>query len=248
MSTTRPFAIVTMIGALAFGAAGAVEMDAQIERSGDGGRMTMEMPGTRDDPGRAVREELTFRPYAMLGELARDDVVLLMRHGPTDWSKRDIADVAPDDCENQRVMTDRGKRQMYELGALMVAHDLRPGRIVVSDWCRNQETLAAMRSGMLDADGASLDGVEIDTMSDLNLLLSLRGAPDVAAMRDFISEWDGGDADGPLLVISHFTNIQELTEESVYEGQMLVLDPRRGNRVLGELRLGTAAPDVGHFQ
>ncbi|MBM2576271.1 hypothetical protein JQC91_08130 [Jannaschia sp. Os4] len=231
-------------------AAAAQSMSGAVVRDGDGGRMTMVMPGSETDPDRAVTEELTFAPWATLGDLARDDVVLLMRHGPTDWSMRDASNVAPTDCANQRIMTDAGKRQMYELGALMVANDLVPGRIVVSDWCRNQETLEAMRAGMLDADAAALDGVPIETMSELNLLLSLQGAPDVAAMRDFIAAWDGpaaGDADGPLLVISHFTNIQELTDETVFEGQMLLLDPDRGNRVLGMLRLASAAPDVGHF-
>lgn len=226
----------------------AQEISGQIDQDGEGGRMTMVMPGSETDPDRVVEEELTFAPWDMLGELARDDVVLLMRHGPTDWSKRDEPNVAPTDCENQRIMTEVGKRQMYELGALMVANDLRPGRIVVSEWCRNQQTFDAMQAGMLDADPNALEGVEINTMGELNLLLSLRGAPDVAAMRSFIADWDGGDEDGPLLIISHFTNIQELTERTVFEGQMLLLDPDQENRVLGQLRLSSAGPDVGHFQ
>ncbi|MEM9796416.1 MAG: histidine phosphatase family protein [Pseudomonadota bacterium] len=226
----------------------AQEMSASVEAVGSGGRMTMVMPGSDADPNRMVREELTFQPWSVIEELARDDVVLLMRHGPTDWSKRDVANVAPTDCENQRVMTEAGKRQMYELGALLVANDLRPGRIVVSDWCRNQQTLEAMREGMTDADASALDDVEIETMSELNLLLSLQGAPDVDAMRQFMASWDGGDQDGPLLVISHFTNIQELTEQAVYEGEMLLIDPDQSNRVVGELKLGSAGPDVGHFE
>jgi hypothetical protein len=233
---------------LAASAATAQEISGRVDQDGPGGRMTMVMPGSATDPDRVVSEELTFQPWEMLDALERDDVVMLMRHGPTDWSRRDMTDVAPTDCANQRVMTEAGKRQMYELGALLVANDLRPGRIVVSEWCRNQETWEAMRAGMLDAQEGALDGVEVSTMGDLNLLLSLQGAPNVTAMREFISRWDGGDGDGPLLIISHFTNIQELTEEAVYEGQMLVLDPDLGNRVLGELRLGSAAPDVGHFE
>ncbi|MEM8824008.1 MAG: histidine phosphatase family protein [Pseudomonadota bacterium] len=226
----------------------AQDLTGQIERTEIGGTMRMVMPGSQGDPALTVNEELTFEPWDMLGELARDDVVLLMRHGPTDWSKRDTPNVAPTDCDNQRIMTEIGKRQMYELGALMVANDLRPGRIVVSEWCRNQQTLEAMRAGMLDADPSALDGIDIQTMGDLNLLLSLQGAPDVAAMREFIGAWDGGDEEGPLLIISHFTNIQELTERTVFEGQLLLLDPDRDNRVLGELKLGSAGPDVGHFQ
>ena len=66
-------------------------------------------------------------------------------------------------------------------------------------------------------------------------------------LRDLVTTWDGGNGDGPLLVISHFTNIQGLTEFAVYEGEMLVLDPDRENRVLGYVRLRTASPDVGHF-
>lgn len=234
-------AAATLIAAATPGAAQG--MTGVVERSGDGGRMTVATSAS----GRAVVEALTFAPWDALEALARDDVVLLMRHGPTDWSKRDATNVAPTDCAEQRVMTPEGIEQMRDLGALIVANDLRPGRIVVSDWCRNQQTLEAMRAGMLDADPEALDGVEIDTMSALNLLLSLQGAPDVSAMRDFISAWDGGDGDGALLVISHFTNIQELTERAVFEGEILVLEPE-DLRVLGTLRLDSAAPDVGHFQ
>lgn len=226
----------------------AQDMSATIIRDGDRGVMTMVMPGSKTDASLAVVEQLTFEPWEMLGALSRDDVVMLMRHGPTDWSKRDVSNVAPTDCANQRTMTNDGKRQMYELGALLVANDLRPGRIIVSDWCRNQETLEAMRAGMADARTNALDDLEVQTMSELNLLLSLQGAPDVAAMRDMIAAWDGGTGEGPLLVISHFTNIQELTEQAVFEGQILVLDPKDGSRVQGLLRLKSAAPDVGHFK
>ncbi|WP_222101796.1 SixA phosphatase family protein [Jannaschia seosinensis] len=226
----------------------AQSLSGDVERDGKGGLMTMVMPNSQVESDRAVTEELTFEPWDMLHALARDDVVLLMRHGPTDWSKRDATDVAPTDCEDQRVTTETGRRQMYELGALMVANHLTPGRIVASEWCRNQQTLEAMLDGMRDADPDALENVQIDTIADLNLLLSLQGAPDVAAMREIIADWDGGAGHGPLLIISHFTNIQELTERAVFEGQMLVLDPADGNRVLGQLRLRSAQPDVGHFQ
>ena len=90
--------------------------------SGFAGEMTVTMGS--EDSTRSVKEVLRFEPWQMLEELFRDDIVLLMRHGPTDWSKRDPADVAPDDCENQRVMTEEGKQQMRELGILMVANDI----------------------------------------------------------------------------------------------------------------------------
>ena len=89
--------------------------------------------------------------------------------------------------------------------------------------------------------------IEVETLPSANLLLSLQGAPNVSGPRELVSAWDGSEVDGPALIISHFTNIQELTEFSVYEGEALVLDPERDNRVLGYLRLKTASPDVGHF-
>ena len=87
-----------------------------------------------------------------------------------------------------------------------------------------------------------------ETDPSLNLLLALQGAPNVTALRERILGWDGGNGSGPLLIVTHFTNIDELTEFHVYEGEILVLDPKRDGRVLGYLRLRSAGPDVGHFQ
>ncbi|WP_179378506.1 histidine phosphatase family protein [Jannaschia marina] len=217
-----------------------------VRSSGLSGEMTATMPGT-SDADEPLAEVLRFEPWQMLDDLFRDDIVLLMRHGPTDWSKRDATDVAPTDCENQRVMTDLGKRQMRDLGTLLVANEMIPGRIIVSEWCRNQETLAALQDGMDRAQPGLSGGIETETFAEANLLLSLQGAPNVTAMRELISGWDGGAEEGPLLIISHFTNIQELTQFNVYEGEMLVVDPERDNRVLGYLRLRSSGPDIGHF-
>lgn len=209
------------------------------------GEMSVTM--SADSKDEAVTEVLRFEPWQMLDELFRDDIVLLMRHGPTDWSMRDASDVDPTDCENQRVMSEAGKLQMRDLGTLLVVNGLVPGRIVVSEWCRNQQTFEGLERGMLRADDASLLSTTVETSADLNLLLSLQGAPNVTNLRQLITEWDGSGGNGPLLIISHYTNIQELTQFNVYEGEMLVIDPKRDNRVLGYLRLKSAAPDIGHF-
>jgi hypothetical protein len=50
-----------------------------------------------------------------------------------------------------------------------------------------------------------------------------------------------------LLIITHFTNIEEQTQFTVYEGEMLVIDLKRDNRVLGYMRLRSAGRDIGHF-
>jgi hypothetical protein len=96
-----------------------------------------------------------------------------------------------------------------------------------------------------DAGYAKTVPVEVDP--ELDLLLSLQGAANVTALRERISAWDGVGKSGPLLIVTHFTNIEELTQFTIYEGEMLVIDPKRNNRVLGYVRLRSAGPDVGHF-
>ncbi len=207
--------------------------------------------GPQDASPEALDDALRFEPFDIVGELVRDDLVLLMRHGPTDWSKRDVKDVAPTDCANQRVMTPLGEERMRSLGILMAGNGLRPGKVMVSEWCRNQQTVDRILEGFELVDPAYARRLPVETDPDLNLLLSLQGAPDVTGMREAILAWDGpgeGDPSGPLLMISHFTNIAEITEFHVYEGEALIVDPKQGGRVLGYLRLRSAAPDEGHFQ
>ena len=206
------------------------------------GEMSTDLP-----PNAAGRDTLRFEPIDMIDDLFRSDIVLLMRHGPTDWSKLDIQDVAPTDCANQRVLSPQGQTDMVNLGILLAGNGIRPSHIAVSEWCRGQQTLGALQSGfaMIAPDYAKI--VTIETDPDLDLLLATQGAPTVTNLRKRIAAWSDADASGPLLIISHFTNIDELTEFHVYEGEILVLDPKRNNRILGYLRLKSAGPDVGHF-
>ena len=197
-----------------------------------------------------VTEKLRFEPYQQLEEMfLRDDVVFVMRHGPTDWSKLDEKDVAPGDCTNQRVMSDEGVRKMRDFGTLLASNDVIPSRIVVSEWCRNQQTLEHMFEGFDRVDPQIAEAMPVETDPALNLLLSLQGAKNVDGLRERISAWDGDPTrKGPLLLITHYTNIEELTQFRVFEGEVLVLDPKRDNQVLGYVRLESAQPDEGHFQ
>lgn len=211
------------------------------------GQMSIPMPsesvGIRD-----IDNTLRFEPLQNFEEMfQRDDVVFLMRHGPTDWNKLDIKNVAPTDCENQRILSDQGATDMRDFGALLAFNDILPAKIIVSEWCRNQQTYDRIAEGYEAAKPGLIGDVPVETRSDLNLLLSLQGARNVTNLRRIVSEWDGAERPGPLFIISHFTNIQELTEFAVYEGEALVIDPDRDNRVLGYMRLRTAGPDVGHF-
>ncbi len=189
---------------------------------------------------------LRFEPIEMAPELQRRDVVLLMRHGPTDWSKLDEPGVAPTDCARQRVLSAEGREDMRRLGMLLADNGIRPGTILASEWCRNQETVSELLTGFSLVDPHYASSIEVETTRDANLLLSAQGAPNVTELRRRILGWQG-DNRGPLLIVSHFTNIAELTQFDVYEGEILVIDPRLDGRVLGYVRLASAGPDIGHF-
>ncbi|MEL6641084.1 MAG: ester cyclase [Pseudomonadota bacterium] len=194
-------------------------------------------------------ETIVFEPYQLAEDMfSRGDLVYLMRHGPTDWSKRDANNVAPTDCANQRVMTDEGAEQMAELGEILAGNGVIPAQIVVSEWCRNQQTYRSIIEGFSRVDPTLLAGLQTEVDPEVNLLLSLQGAPSVELLRERISRWDGDpERPGPLLIISHYTNIEELTQFRVFEGEALVIDPKLDNRVIGYFRLNSAGPDEGHF-
>ena len=208
-----------------------------------------EMTVTVEADGIDVPDQLRFEPYQMIDEMFfRDDVVFLMRHGPTDWSKLDEKGVAPSDCANQRVMSEEGKQAMVNMGQLMASNEVLPSQIVVSEWCRNQQTVDYLLDGIGDVDPDAATAMPVETNAELNLLLSLQGAEDVVDLRHLVETWEGDpNRAGPLLLVSHFTNIEELTTFTVFEGEILVIDPKRDNRVLGYLRLASATPDVVHF-
>ena len=211
------------------------------------GEMTMSAEAPADGP--QVEDALRFESYQLIDEMFfRDDVVFLMRHGPTDWSRLDVKDVAPSDCENQRVLSEEGGQAMRGLGTLMAANDIVPARIVTSEWCRNEQTVDRLLEGFSRIDPSIAETMPVEVDPELNLLLSLQGAEDTVDLRERISAWDGDpDRPGPLLIVSHYTNIEELTQLRVFEGEILVIDPKRDNRVLGYLRLRSAEPDMGHF-
>lgn len=198
---------------------------------------------------RGVEDALRFEPFQQFDEMfGRDDVVFVMRHGPTDWSKLDEKGVAPDDCANQRVMVEEGMERMRDLGALLAGGDIVPSQILVSQWCRNQQTVDALLEGMARIDPGIAEEMPVETDPGLNLLLSLQGSRDVTGLKARVTSWDGHPSrPGPLLIVTHYTNIEEMTQFRVFEGEALVLDPMRDNLVLGYLRLRSAAPDVGHF-
>jgi hypothetical protein len=194
-----------------------------------------------------LKGSLRFEPITMLSDLYRKDIVLLMRHGPTDWSQMDRRGVNPKDCDRQRMLTPVGREAMRQLGMHLAVSEILPTEIRVSPWCRNTDTFAALMDGIRHVLPDYENSVAVAEDYGLGLLLSLGGAPSVVPIERAIADWKTRGPTGPLLLITHYTNIEELTDFRVYEGEILVLDPELDNRVLGYLRLDSAKPDAIHF-
>ncbi|MEM7723113.1 MAG: hypothetical protein AAF376_12120 [Pseudomonadota bacterium] len=243
------FGFMAALGALAlpFGAQAQDEASGLelIQRSGHAG--TMQMPEEMASLEVDGSEGIVFEPYQMTDELyERHDLVFLMRAGPSDWTEDDAPAATVSDCTAQRSISARGYGQMRALGAMMGIIGVIPGEIVASEWCRTQDTVAALVEGFAFIDEDQAEAIPVATEPYVNQLDLSGDDADVAMLEQTIRDWDG-NADGPLLIVTHFENIQALTQFNVYAGEMLVLDPVLDGRVLGYLRLISARPDRVHF-
>lgn len=243
----RPALIAATLGLLAFTEVGAQELghgDMALKTEGHSGVI---YPESDTELAVQLKGSLRFEPVTMLGDLYRKDIVLLMRHGPTDWSQMDVRGVHPKDCARQRMLTPAGRETMRQLGKYLAVSEILPTEIRFSPWCRNSETFETLMAGILSLDPEYDRSVEVAEDYGLGLLLSLGGAATVVPIIRAIEDWKERGPTGPLLLITHYTNIEELTDFRVYEGEILVLDPALGNRVLGYLRMDSARPDTIHF-
>ena len=245
-STSLPILITFSVALLSddLKAQGLGQGDMALRNEGHAGVTYPDAEGALADK---VEGSLRFEPITMLSDLYRDDIVFLMRHGPTDWSQMDRRAVDPKDCEHQRMLTASGREAMRQLGMHLAVSEILPAEIRVSPWCRNTDTLTGLMEGIRQLIPDYDRSVLVTEDYGLGLLLSLGGAPTVAPIREAIDDWRARGPTGPLLLITHYTNIEELTYFRVYEGEILVLDPTLGNRVLGYLRMDSAQPDAIHF-
>jgi phosphohistidine phosphatase SixA len=120
------------------------------------------------------------------------------------------------DCATQRNLSDEGRRQAAELGALFTARGVPVGRVLSSGWCRADET-ARLAFGRAER-WAPLDSFFADrTEAD----------PRTAALREAVKAWAGP---GTLVLVTHQVNVTALTGIVPREGEVVVVRPQ-GDRV-----------------
>ena len=116
-----------------------------------------------------------------------------------------------DKCSTQRNLSERGKQQAREMGALMAARAAPVERVLTSRYCVTRETA---RIAFDEAeDFAPLDPPATDEVS--------RKAQVDAVMQE-IRDYSGS---GNLVLVTHLETIEALTGEPAREGEAVIVRP-----------------------
>jgi len=75
----------------------------------------------------------------LLAALKRGGYVVYFRHTATDFSKNDSAMKGFDDCENQRLLSEQGRRDAIAIGQRIRALELPVGEALASPFCRTMD-------------------------------------------------------------------------------------------------------------
>ena len=123
-------------------------------------------------PAIASAESSAPSPAAMLqgqplvAALRRGGHVVYFRHTATDFSRNDVAMRSYDDCANQRLLSEQGRRDAAEIGQRIRALGLPVGEALASPFCRTMDHARLMlldvtpRNEIREAAGGDYDGLK----------------------------------------------------------------------------------------
>ena len=151
------------------------------------------------------------------GSMARQNLVVLMRHGDAPGHE-DHGKLTLGDCSTQRNLSAQGRLEAREMGAILRAQAFNVRSVIASRWCRTLET--AQMLGLLQVKPEpAFDNLEFNKARSTELL---------AAERKIIRDWNGP---GVLLVVTHSSNIKGLTGLQLATGSMVIADPDRNGDI-----------------
>jgi phosphohistidine phosphatase SixA len=140
--------------------------------------------------------------------------VVLARHGDAPGrGEPDGFDLK--DCSRQRNLSENGRNQARNLGAMFRSNGIEVAKVLTSRFCRARETAELMNLGSVD-NSATFDDLSFNKQYAQQLL---------AGERDLVASWHGP---GVLLIVSHGSNIEALTGIHLEQGGMLVASMKQG--------------------
>ena len=166
-----------------------------------------------------------------LAALKIDGRVILMRHTQTVPGAGDPSGFKLGDCSTQRNLNQRGISQARQFGAALKAANIRIGKVLVSQWCRADDTARFV----LDAAGLAKKFREpfwpLNNVWDDDSKVKQQSA----AVRAKINEWRGP---GVLLMVSHGVTISPILGRTTSQGGFFVIEPSNGKvNIIAEARL-----------
>lgn len=113
------------------------------------------------------------------------------------------------DCRTQRNLSGEGRRQARAIGQRMTAHGVTAATVYTSQWCRCRETARLLGVG---------------PVRDLPALNSFfRDMSQRAARTRALRQWLlARRSDRPLVLVTHYVNIQALTGHAPASGEVVV--------------------------
>jgi phosphohistidine phosphatase SixA len=148
---------------------------------------------------------------AVLGD---SSFVVLVRHGDAP-GQGEPAGFDLYDCSTQRNLSDKGRNEARDLGAMFRARGINITKVLTSRWCRARETAELMRLGPID-NAAAFDDLSFNKQHAKELL---------DGEHELIASWHGP---GVLLVVSHGSNIKALTGIDLEQSAMVVVSLKQG--------------------
>jgi phosphohistidine phosphatase SixA len=156
--------------------------------------------------------------------------VVLVRHGDAPGrGEPDGFDL--NDCSTQRNLSDKGRNEARDLGAMFHARGINVTKVLASRWCRARETAELMKLGPIE-NAAAFDDFSYNKQHANELL---------DGERKLIASWHGP---GVLLVVSHGSNIKALTGIDLEQGGMAVVNLTQGQLLAKPFSAITAMPSL----
>jgi phosphohistidine phosphatase SixA len=141
----------------------------------------------------------------------KESYVLILRHGDAP-GRNEPPNFDLNDCRTQRNLSDKGRNEAIEYGALLRKQGINITKVLTSRWCRTRETAELLKIGAVKNEPA-FDNLEFNRRHSADLLDS---------ERKLIASWRGP---GVLLVVTHSSNIKALSGLEIQEGAMIMASP-----------------------
>jgi len=154
----------------------------------------------------------------VLSELQQNGRVVVMRHTQTVPGVGDPNGFKLNDCATQRNLNQLGIDQAKRFGAALNRAGVRIGRVLVSEWCRADDTARLILKAAGVGDFPRIKFWQLNNVWDDRSRIKEQ----VAAVRAAISEWRGP---GVLLMVSHGVTIRPVVGRSTSQGGFFVLQP-----------------------